>query len=512
MHNNYYFLRHLTHQLKSNLAGFLIGEVYAQQKNELMIFLHKGASEVIIKAHLDSGFSCLSFPEQASRARRNSVDLFKPANALEVLDIVQIENDRSFYFLLSDEYRLLFKMHGNRSNIVLFRSKQGVEVFKNNLKQDHKLSLEALTKSIDISMQNFEAQHGNYKQICPTFGKAFDSYFLARGYDQKSLNEKYEIFTGLLKNLEHPEFFLHLEANEKPLLRLYQTHKDDQVFYDPAKALNGLCRAYFRDYVLHREKDKIRLNFQKEMRNCESYIKKNQSKRDELMTARSYAHTADLIMANLHLIKPHSKQATLIDFYTQQPVVIDLKPGLSPQLNAQKYYKKSKKQQIEIANLESNIRRKQQQLSQLREQIAALNEATKLRQLKKQIASKGQGTALPYHVAAYMNYEILIGKNARTNEALTFGVAAKEDLFLHAKDSPGSHVIIRHKTNQNFPALVIEKAAAHAAFYSKSKSESFIRVLYAPKKYVRKARGAPAGSVIVTNEKVVLVKPAPLKK
>jgi predicted ribosome quality control (RQC) complex YloA/Tae2 family protein len=512
MHNNYYFLRQLTRQLKSNLVGYQVGEIYSQQKNELTIFLQNGADEVIIRAHLDSEFSCLSLPEQASRARRNSVDLFKCIGELEVLDVVQVENDRSFYFQLQNEYKLLFKMHGNRSNIVLLLGEVVIEVFRNNLKQDHNLALGALAKSIDTSIQNFEAQQANYNTVCPTFGRAFDKYFLDKGYDQKSLTEKYEIFTGLLNDLDNPAFYLHVKPGEKPLLSLYQIDKEDQIFHDPKKALNSLYRAFIGDYLLQREKDKIRQIFQSQIRSCESYIKKSQSKRDKLILAKSYSHIGDLIMANLHIIKPHSKEATLIDFYTQEPVVVNLKSNLSPQLNAQKYYKKSKKQQIEIANLEKTIEQKQQQLSELQDHIEGLKEVTKMRQLKKEKAPKDQGTDLPYHATSCMNYEILIGKNARKNEALTFGVAAKEDLFLHAKDSPGSHVIIRHKTNQNFPALVIETAASYAAYYSKSKNESLIRVLYTPKKYVRKAKGAAAGSVIVTNEKVVLVKPEALKK
>jgi predicted ribosome quality control (RQC) complex YloA/Tae2 family protein len=355
MHNNYYFLRHLTRQLRSHIVGFQIGEIYSQQKNELTIVLQNGVDEVIVRAHLDSEFSCLYFLEQASRARRNSVDLFKCIGELEVLDVVQVENDRSFYFQLQDEYKLLFKMHGNRSNIVLVQGEQVIEVFRNNLKQDHKLALEALSKSIDTSVQNFEAQQANLKIICPTFGKAFDEYFQDKGYDQKSLTEKYEIFKGLLKDLDHPAFYLHFKSNEKPLLSLYQIDQKDQIFHDPRLALNSLYRAFVGDYLLQREKDKIRQNLQRQIRSCESYIKKNQSKCDKLISAKSYSHIGDLIMANLHSIKPHSKQATLVDFYTQQPVVINLKSNLSPQLNAQKYYKKSKKQQIEIANLEKTI-------------------------------------------------------------------------------------------------------------------------------------------------------------
>ena len=116
----------------------------------------------------------------------------------------------------------------------------------------------------------------------------------------------------------------------------------------------------------------------------------------------------------------------------------------------------------------------------------------------------------PYHYVQFMDHEILVGKNASKNEKLTFQIAKKEDLFLHAKDTSGSHVIIRKKSNQNFPKPVIELAASLAAYYSKSRSESFVRVLYTARKYVRKLKGGPAGSVKVDKEDMLLVPPKSL--
>ncbi|MCK5104264.1 MAG: DUF814 domain-containing protein, partial [Cyclobacteriaceae bacterium] len=132
---------------------------------------------------------------------------------------------------------------------------------------------------------------------------------------------------------------------------------------------------------------------------------------------------------------------------------------------------------------------------------------SELKHLTKKTKTKPKQAERPYQIVNFMDYEILIGKNAVKNEKLTFQIAGKEDLFLHAKDTPGSHVVIKRKSNQNFPKKVIEKAASFAAFYSKNKSETLCRVLYTPKKYVRKAKGAPAGTVIVEREKVILAKP-----
>ena len=117
---------------------------------------------------------------------------------------------------------------------------------------------------------------------------------------------------------------------------------------------------------------------------------------------------------------------------------------------------------------------------------------------------------LPYHEFEYEGWQIFIGRNAKANDELTLKVANKDDLWLHAKDVAGSHVIIRQKPGQNFPTKVIETAAALAAANSKRKTDSLCPVIYTLKKFVRKMKGAPAGQVIVEKEEVVLVEPSNL--
>ena len=107
-----------------------------------------------------------------------------------------------------------------------------------------------------------------------------------------------------------------------------------------------------------------------------------------------------------------------------------------------------------------------------------------------------------------MGTTILIGKNAKSNDTLLNTYSKKEDLWLHVKDTPGSHVIIKCTNSNIFPIEIIEKAAQLAAHYSKRKSETLVPVSYTPRKYVRKRKGDPPGMVRVDREKVILVTPA----
>ena len=118
-----------------------------------------------------------------------------------------------------------------------------------------------------------------------------------------------------------------------------------------------------------------------------------------------------------------------------------------------------------------------------------------------------QAPSLPYREVEFNGYKIWIGKNAQSNDTLTLKYGYKEDLWLHAKDVSGSHVLIKHQSGKVFPKDVIERAAQLAAYYSKRKNESLCPVAMTSRKYVRKRKGDPPGAVVVEREEVIMVEP-----
>jgi predicted ribosome quality control (RQC) complex YloA/Tae2 family protein len=107
----------------------------------------------------------------------------------------------------------------------------------------------------------------------------------------------------------------------------------------------------------------------------------------------------------------------------------------------------------------------------------------------------------------FKGIRIWIGKNAQSNDTLTLKYGYKEDLWLHAKDVAGSHVLIKHQAGKPFPKDVVEHAAQLAAYYSKRKNESLCPVAITPRKFVRKRKGDKPGAVVVDREEVVMVEP-----
>lgn len=219
-------------------------------------------------------------------------------------------------------------------------------------------------------------------------------------------------------------------------------------------------------------------------------------------------------MANLHLIPKGDTQVELPDFDTGKLLKIKLKPTLTPQKNAEQYYRKSKNQGKEIKVLEQYLAISGHELESLEEHIKYIHQCTDHKTLtnyarvhnlipnKQTNESESMFKQFSFH-----DFKILVGKNASNNDLLTQKFTHKDDLWLHAKDVKGSHVVIKHQAGKPFPSMVIEKAARLAAFYSKRKNDTLCPVMYTPKKYVRKPKGALPGQVVVEREKVLLVTP-----
>jgi predicted ribosome quality control (RQC) complex YloA/Tae2 family protein len=231
-----------------------------------------------------------------------------------------------------------------------------------------------------------------------------------------------------------------------------------------------------------------------------------------------YRHRADLLMAHLHEIKPGATQLEVIDFYTNEPVVLKLKPLEKPQRTAENLYRKAKNQQIEERQLSERITRREAEALQTLELLEELDTQPGLLELRGLRAWRKQhgldpttaakvGQELPFKVFEDHGYTILVGRNAANNDLLTQKYAHKDDLWLHAKDVTGSHVVIRHRAGHPVPEPVVERAARLAGWYSRRQHDSLCPVTVTPKKFVRKPKGALPGQVVVERERVVLVVP-----
>lgn len=509
MHNNYYFLRHLSKALDQELKGYSVVSCFSQNKEELIIELNNGQESFFIKAHLLSSFCCLSFPSQFSRARKNSVDLFDEVILKKVNAVKQFQNERSFEIALDQGYSLIFKMHANRSNVLL--SKDGVifKIFRNQFKADLAIEPSKLEIEIDWREQHFHQHTDNLKETYFTLGKEVWAYLAEKNFETLPPTDRWQLFYTTIQKLQDPTFFI-LKNRKTIRLSLLPHGEIVAHFENPIKVINEFFHLYTCTDVLTKEKARVRKQLTAQLTGWQSYLEKNQKKLNEISDRTPYKTWADILMANIHLIGKGVKTIVLNDF-SNNPVTIKLKPELNTQKNAEIYYRKAKNQDKEIAKLSESIAQKQNEIKECVDQLDLLEKTETLADFRHHFkanpkASKKEIT-LPFHKVEHLGFQIWIGKNAISNDLLTLKHAHKDDLWLHAKDVSGSHVVIKHQSGKKFPKVVIERAAELAAYNSKRKTETLCPVAYTLKKNVRKRKGDLPGAVIVEREEVILVQP-----
>lgn len=514
MQNNYYFLRQLSAELEKRISGTVVSECFSQSKDELIIRFETASQPFFVRASLQADFCSLSFPEDFNRARKNSIDLFQELIGQRVQAIAQFTNERSFAIEFSNAYKLLFKMHGNRANLVLFNQEKSIALFRNHLTTDADIILDDLNRAIDWSYEAFETSIDDLQKLYFTFGKPVWNFLNRNNFEEKSVVEKWQAVQDLLNYLKKPNYYI-TEVENKLLLSLFPDGDIRKQFKDPLMVSNEFFIQFTVYFSFFREKREILTQLTTRLHNGLSYLVNANKKKQEIEKDTHYKTWADVVMANLHQIKTGEEKVTLGNFYDDnKPIEIKLKKDLSAQKNAEVFYRKSKNQLIEIQKLTEGFATKQKQVAKLQEQIALVEKIEDLKSLRSFSATSGlkqetdkKEKPLPYHEVEFNGFKIWIGKNAQHNDTLTLKHTFKEDLWLHAKDVPGSHVVIKYQSGKKFPKDVIERAAQLAAFNSKRKTDTLCPVAYTPKKYVRKRKGDPAGAVIVEREEVILVEP-----
>lgn len=510
MHNNHFFLKHLLPSLHSKMAGAILAECFSQNKDELILeFRLISGDNFYIKAYQKSDFSCLSFPKKYSRAKRNSIDLFGQIKDHAVSKLQLIKNERAFIIHFNNERKLLFKLYGNQSNIILFEKDSIIELFKNSLIRDKQINLGSIDRKLDISYLVLKEEDWNIRKVIPTLDKI--SSQILESYLSKELSANKEaIFNTFFDELQKPTFYLQNHQSGFRLSLLKSEYSLEE-FSNPLNAITSFFEKEIKFKSVHKIKSKLISSLNSQLIKSDNYIKKLSKKLNELSSGSSNQEKADILMANLHAIEKGKKSVELFNFYSDANITIQINPLHSPQKNAERYYRKAKNQKQEIAVLTKNIKAKEQTILLLKSKLQEIENSNDYKFLQKfipELPNEKNNVVLPYKEFIVDEYKILVGKNAKHNDTLTLKIAKKDDLWLHAKDVSGSHVVIKQIPGKNYPDYIIEKAAQLAAFYSKRKTDSLCPVAYTTKKYVRKKKGTPAGAMFVEKEKVILVEPS----
>lgn len=247
--------------------------------------------------------------------------------------------------------------------------------------------------------------------------------------------------------------------------------------------------------------------------------------------ADRYREQADLLMANLHHWQSGMSTMTLPDFTTEQPVIIPLNPEKNAVQNAQAFYKqhqKLKRARHAIAPLLTAVNAEIHYLEQVEAAIAELEtyqtaeDLNTLDEIRDELIQQHylndpeyrnanltpkDSQSHPHRYTTPNGLEVLVGRNNRQNDQLTFRTAGDYDLWFHTQEIPGSHVLLRLTPGTVADAIDLQCAANLAAYYSRARQSEQVSVVYTEPKHVYKPKGAKPGMTVYKHERTLWAQP-----
>ncbi len=250
--------------------------------------------------------------------------------------------------------------------------------------------------------------------------------------------------------------------------------------------------------------------------------------------ADEYRTQADLLMAYLQEWKPGMEEIILADFETNEPIKIKLQPDKNAVQNAQNLYKqhqKLKRARIAVEPLFAEVNGEIAYLEQVEAAISQIDnyqndeDLQTLEEIREELItqkyledseyrrrSSNEATTNFYRHQTPSGFEVLIGRNNRQNDQLTFRVAGNYDLWFHAQEIPGSHVLLRLEPGAIPEENDLQFTANLAAYYSRARQSEQVPVIYTEPKHVYKPKGAKPGIAIYKQETILWGKPQSVKE
>ncbi|OWA36897.1 hypothetical protein B9G55_02120 [Saccharibacillus sp. O16] len=244
---------------------------------------------------------------------------------------------------------------------------------------------------------------------------------------------------------------------------------------------------------------------------------------EEAQDAEQYRIYGELLFASLHELQRGMKEIELVNFYDeeQRPVKISLDPLLNPSDNAQRYFKKYNKYKNSLAVIDEQIKKTHEEIAYMDNLLQQLNDASlrDVDEIRAELAEQGyvrnraargskkkkKNDKPTLHLyTSSEGIDIYVGKNNLQNEFITNRLAHSSDTWLHTKDIPGSHVLIR---SAEYGEATLNEAAQLAAYFSQAKHSSSVPVDTTQVRHVRKPNGSKPGFVIYDHQKTLFVTP-----
>lgn len=547
------FTHAMVRELKDQLVTGRISKIHQPYENEVVLVIRAQGKNrrLLLSAH--PSYARIQLTEIAYTNPENPPNfvmmLRKHLEGAILEDIHQVENDRVVHFTFSkrDELGdlqnivLIVELMGRHSTIVLLNKETGkiLDAIKHiGHSQNTYRSILPGSEYIEPPKQEqLNPFHAPKEQVFKILSTAeiLDGRYLQQNFQGLGRDTAEELVFRLTQRPNEKmavwaEFWQSVQDDLTPTVGT----KNDKEFFAPLAfetlenttaydSLSTLLDAYYGEKA---EKDRVKQLGNDLIRKVDNEIKRNQTKlakREKTLqdseNAEEFRRDGELLTTFMTQVPRGAESVELQNYYEENaPIVIKLNPALTPNQNAQKYFQKYQKLKNAVKLIYNQIAEAKDEIAYLESVLAQLEIAgpMDIEVIKEELVASGylkrkrskknrkQAPSKPERFVASDGTEILVGKNNLQNDQLTLKQARKTDIWLHAKNIPGSHVIV--KSNDPSEETLLE-AAELAAYFSKFRQSAQVPVDYVAVKHVHKPNGAKPGFVIYENQKTLFVTP-----
>lgn len=539
-----FFLHHMVEELRRELVNGRIQKINQPFEQELVLQIrsNRQSHRLLLSAHPVFGRIQLTQTTFENPAQPSTfiMVLRKYLQGAMIESIEQVENDRIVEITVSNKNEigdhiqatLIIEIMGKHSNILLVD------------KSSHKI-LEVI-KHVGFSQNSYRTLLPGSTYIAPPSTDALNPFtvkdeklFEILQTQELTAKNLQSLFQGLGRDTANElerllvsdklsTFRNFFDQETKPYLT--ETSFSPVPFAnrvgDPFSSLSDLLDTYYKDKA---ERDRVKQQASELIRRVENELQKNRHKlkkqEKELLAtdnAEEFRQKGELLTTFLHQVPNDQDQVVLDNYYTNQPITIALDKALTPSQNAQRYFKRYQKLKEAVKYLTELIEETKSTILYLESVETVLNQAglEEIAEIREELIQTGfirrrqrekiQKRKKPeQYLASDGKTIIYVGRNNLQNEELTFKMARKEELWFHAKDIPGSHVVISGNIN---PSDEVKTDAAElAAYFSKGRLSNLVQVDMIEVKKLNKPTGGKPGFVTYTGQKTLRVTPDPKK-
>ena len=436
-----------------------------------------------------------------------------------------------------EKYTLIIEIMGKASNIFLTCKDKilsalyftSIDVGNRVIMTGAKYTLPFEEKKISpiyLEKENFPFETETFLEKIEGAGRAFalqcsQDYNIFKRYLSSYRPVMYEILNrGKIQKVLTYNEFSEFSQKENANLENNPENKNNRKYFE---TLNEGLNAYFKTTITSNvisEKKKSLLKYVdsqiKKFKKIEKNIKVDLKKNENF---ENYKNIGDILAANMHQIKYGMKKVTVFDFYNNQEITINLDPLLSPNDNLNFYYNKYNKGKRTISALNlrlSDIQNEIKYFEEIKMFIEKENDFIGIEEIENELNLSDNRNKIKNKIKLnktkkrellsfdYKGFQIFVGRNNKENEEISFSKGQPNDIWMHIKDIPGSHVLIL-RNNQELPEDVLIYAANLACEYSKAKKGDKVTVDYCERKFVKKIKNSKPGNVTYTNFHSLLI-------